>query len=211
MEELGKERPNVPARSAIRWRHVSLNAARARGYGGRSASSRSFRCHGRAHSLTDRKLGRMVRKVACGGRTGSGSSDVVSEGRSFQGRSRASCTRSRRGSALPPPALLARRVPVTPQDIAVGGESAAHRPVQFLTADLVRLHRPCARAVHRCRTAHAAVAIEGHAIARKARLEAKVPQRHRCYADAGCSELETAKQSHRCQTPWEFYIALFEN
>ena len=33
----GKERPNVPARSAIRLRHISLNAARARGYGGRSA------------------------------------------------------------------------------------------------------------------------------------------------------------------------------
>ena len=56
-------------------------------------------------------------------------------------------------------ALLARRVPVAPQDIAADGESAAHRPVQFLTADLVRLHRICGRAMHVCRRAHAAVAV----------------------------------------------------
>ena len=38
-----------PGSRAIRWRHVSLNAAAGRDRGGRSASSRSFRCHGRGY------------------------------------------------------------------------------------------------------------------------------------------------------------------
>ena len=75
-----------------------MNAARARGYYGRSASSRGFRCHGCAHSLTDRKLGRMVPKMGCGGRTGSETRKTVSDTRHGpQARTRASCTRSRRG------------------------------------------------------------------------------------------------------------------
>ena len=69
---------------------MSLDAARARGYGGdRSVPSRgggrNFRSHNR---------GRMVRKMGCGGRTGRETRKTVSDTRHPQARTPA-CTTSR--------------------------------------------------------------------------------------------------------------------
>ena len=90
MEELGKGRPNVPARSAIRWRHISLNAARARGYGGdRSVPSRGGGRNFRSHK------GPMVRKMGSGGRTGRETRKTVSDTRRAREGRAPACTTSR--------------------------------------------------------------------------------------------------------------------